>query len=108
MEESNMALTHEDALELLAFLITSAHGCLRESSDNGHYRLITGAERLARAWEPRSTGQISFFLRSLSTRTASEASYIDSDPDRYMNYLAECCQSIAEEIKQRNITRDGR
>ena len=43
MEESNIALTHEDALELLAFLITSAHGCLRESSDYGHYRLITGA-----------------------------------------------------------------
>lgn len=100
MNEANMALTHDEALELLAFLITSAHGCLRESPDYGHYRLITAAERLARVWRARCSDETALFLEELATRTAPEAAWTDLDPQRYMDYLAECCRAVAHEIKQ--------
>ena len=100
MNEANMALTDDEALELLAYLITSAHGCLRESPDYGHYRLITAAEKLARLWGPRCSGDTAAFLEEVATRTATEAAWIDAEPDRYMTYLAECCRAVAREIKQ--------
>lgn len=107
MNESNLALTHDEALELLAFLITSAHGCLRESPDYGHYRLITAAERLARMWGPRCSGETALFLEDLATRTAQEAAWTDLEPQRYMDYLAECCRAVAFEIKRREPEDDN-
>ena len=107
MNEANMALTHDEALELLAFLISSAHGCLRESPDYGHYRLITAAEKLARVWEPRCTGDTAVFLKDLATRTATEGAWLDAAPDRYMAYLAECCRAVAYEIKRRDAGSDN-
>ena len=107
MNGANMALTHDEALELLAFLITSAHGCLRESPDYGHYRLITAAERLARVWAPRCSGDTAVFLQELTTRTATEGAWLDAEPHRYMAYLAECCRAVAHEIKRRDGGNDN-
>ena len=106
MKEPNLALTHDEALKLIAFLITSAHGCLRESPDYGHYRLITAAARLARVWGPRCSGETAVFLEDLATRTAPEAAWTDLDPQRYMDYLTECCRAVASEVKRREAKDD--
>jgi len=46
MDKQHLALTQEEALELLAYLLTSAQGCIGEPADYGVYRLVTAAERL--------------------------------------------------------------
>ena len=99
MNNSKLALTHQEALELLAFLLASAECCLREPPDYGPYRLISAAERLAEFWQPRVTGEISWLLDQLVLRTPSESAGRDQNPERFAVYLAECNRAIANVIK---------
>ena len=66
MNERDLALTDDEAFELLAFLLASAHSCLYDPPGYGTYRLATAAERLASAWAPRATGSLGGYLRGLA------------------------------------------
>jgi hypothetical protein len=70
MVDDGVALTNDDALELLAFLLASAHGCLYDPPGYGVYRLATAAERLSAAWAPRASDQFARHLRELAQEIA--------------------------------------
>lgn len=101
MADQTTALTHDEALELLAYLVASAQNCLSESPDYGVFRLISAAERLARTWKARCSGETSSLLDSLATRTGPEAAARDLDPQAFQDFLAEMCREVAREIKRR-------
>ena len=101
MGKPNIGLTDEETLELFSYLVTSAQCCLTEPPDYGTFRLISAAERLARMWQSRSSGEWAGFLDSFATRTPGETVGIWADQQRYADYLAECAQAVGREIKRR-------
>jgi hypothetical protein len=72
MSEPDLALTQDEAFELLAFLLASAHSCMCDPPGYGTYRLATAAERLASAWAPRATGSLGGYLRELASSVPAQ------------------------------------
>jgi hypothetical protein len=101
MDEQSLALTHDEAFELLAFLVTSAQDCLSESPNYGVYRLLSGAEHLARFWQPRMSGTLGELLNELITRTGPEGAKRDMEPESFKAFIAEMCCEVGHEVKRR-------
>jgi hypothetical protein len=100
MDKQGLALTNEEALSILAYLLTSAQGCLREPPDYGVFRLLSAAERLSQAWQPKCSGEMAEFLKDISTNTGPASAKRDVDPQGFSNYIAEMCRILAHNIKQ--------
>lgn len=98
VEEKDWALTHEEALEILAYLLSSAHTGL---SDNyGVYRLASAADRLARFWEPRASGELKEILSDLETNMQTEAARMSVDAQGFAMYLNEQLVALAKFVKK--------
>lgn len=102
MAEQDLALTHDEAFELLTYLVVSAQDCLSESPNYGVYRLLAGAERLAKYWQPRASGLQTDLLEELVTRTGPEGATRDMQPQRYKDFIAEMCRMVGQEVKERD------
>jgi hypothetical protein len=91
-----MVLTEDEALELLAFLVTAARTQLDEASEYGSLRLLTAANRLADAVAERGspaprallTGPLQ--IPELAVRTA--------DPAGYAAALDDVCRAVGEHL----------
>jgi hypothetical protein len=95
---ADLALTHDDAVALLAFLLASARSCLFDPPGYGTYRLATAAERVATAWAPRTTGSLATFLRDLArTVPAREWDPMGAAPETEA-YLDELIANLAREV----------
>lgn len=101
MSDEALALTHDEAFDLLMYLVSSAHDCLTESPNYGVTRLMLGAERLARAWGPRAEGALADYLAELAARTGEETGKRDLNPEGYKTYIAEMNRRAAQAIKRR-------
>lgn len=99
MDRQGLALTNEEALAILAYLLTSAQGCLREPPDYGVFRLLSAAERFAQAWQPKCEGEMAIFLNKLVTCTGPKSAKRDVDPQGFSDYMAELCRELSREIK---------
>ncbi len=96
--DGELALTHDEALELLAFLLSSSRSCLFDPPGYGTYRLATAAERLATAWAPRATGSLETFLRELERSIpAREWDPMGAAPET-ADYLDEMIADLAREV----------
>jgi len=92
---SPMVLTEDEALELLAFLVTAARTQLDEASEYGSLRLLTAATRLADAVADR----VSPATRALLTgplRQTPELAVRTADPAGYVAALDEVCRAVGE------------
>lgn len=106
-QDTMPALNNADALSLLAYLLTSAEGCLKEPPIYGVHRLATAAVRLAEAWEPVATSETAAFLRDLIDRWEREVSLLSQDPVNLKSYLSQSGISLAEEIKRQTNSGEG-
>ena len=101
MEGQNTALTQEEALEIVAYLLTSAQGCINQPPDYGVLRLVSAADRIARTWAPRASGDLAAYLDDLGTHMPSEAARIDVDLEGFETYLGQQIAALAGIVKQR-------
>jgi hypothetical protein len=92
-----MVLTEDEALELLAFLVTAARTQIDEASEYCSLRLLTAASRLADAVadrvSPATRGLLIGPLRqipALAVRTA--------DPAGYAAALDDLCRAVGEHL----------
>jgi len=99
---NNMSLNEEQAIELIAYLLTSAQGLLKEP---GHYavlRVVSAADRMAGMWAPRASGDLARFLEDLSQRMPVEAAATQGDDIiSFQHYLGEKIGELAEIVKER-------
>ena len=110
MDTNNTALTDEEALQILAYLLTSAHGCITEPADYGILRLVTAADNIARIWAPRVTGDLAEYLNKLGTQLPLEAARMDVDLDGFESYISKQISELAIVVKRHGKTgsaRDG-
>jgi hypothetical protein len=92
-----MVLTEDEALELLAFLVTAARTQLDEAAEYGSLRLLTAANRLADAVADR----VSPATRAILTgplRQIPELSVRTVDPAGYAAALDDVCRAVAEHL----------
>jgi hypothetical protein len=100
MDGQTSALNQEEALDLLAYLLSSAQGCIQEPPDYAIYRLVTAAERLAQAWARRASGTMADYLQNLALQTPTQATRLDTDLGGFQEFLSEQIRRLALETKQ--------
>jgi len=94
---ATMVLSEDEALELLAFLVTAARTQLDEAPEYGPLRLLTAAGRLADLVESR----VSQKTRALLTgplRQVPEMAVRTADPAGYAEKLDAVCRAVAEHL----------
>jgi uncharacterized protein DUF6092 len=92
-----MVLTEDEALELLAFLVTAARTQLEEAAEYAPLRMLTAAGRLAdfiveRA-SPGTRGLLAGPLKELP-----DAAVRSVDPTKYAAQLDVVCRAVADHL----------
>ena len=90
-----LVLTEEEAVELLALMITSARIQIDEPARYGPLRLLTAAERLSSFIKHRASAEAQTTLATLTSEIPNMAMYM-SDEERYVGALDNLCRVIAQ------------
>ena len=95
-----MVLTEDEALELVAFLVTAARTQLDEAAEYGPLRLRTGARRLADFIIERESPETRALL-SGPLRQIPEMAVRTADPAGYAAAVDAVCRAVAEHLVDR-------
>jgi Family of unknown function (DUF6092) len=93
-------LDEDEALELLAYLITAARTQVDEAAEYGPMRLLTAARRLAERISPRSSGATTAFVAG-PLHQLSELAVPRSQREQYVAGLDELCRALATHLTER-------
>ena len=94
---SAMVLTEDEALELLALLVTAARTQLDEAAEYGPLRLLTAAARLADFMVERASPATRAFLAG-PLRALPDAVLRSVDPSKYAAELDAVCRALGEHL----------
>src|SRR5688572_10789933 len=94
---SPLVLTEDEALEVLAYLVTAARTQVDEAAEYGPMRLLTAARRLADLMAPRASVQTQELLAG-PLQQVPELSLSTTDPDGYAERLDAMCRAVAEHL----------
>jgi hypothetical protein len=95
-------LDEDDALELLAYLITAARTQVDEAAEYGPLRLLTAAHRLAEKIDSRSPDGAGALLTGPLQEMPLLAVPRD-DRDDYVRRLDGVCRAVAEQLTARYV-----
>jgi uncharacterized protein DUF6092 len=94
---ATMVLTEDEALELVAFLVTAARTQLDEAAEYGPLRLLTGARRLADFIIERVSPETRALLAG-PLREMPDTAVRTADPAGYTAALDAVCRAVAEHL----------
>jgi hypothetical protein len=97
----SLVLTEDEAIELLAFLLTAARTQVDEPHDYGPLRLLTAAERLSRSISSRVTPETRGFIEEILRMFPQVHKFRMSDTEKYIEGLDNLCREIAQHIVDR-------
>ena len=92
-----LVLSEEEAVELLALMITSARIQIDEPARYGPLRLLTAAERLSSFIKDRASAEAQPMLNVLTGEIPNMAMYM-SDEERYVGALDGLCRVVAQHL----------
>ena len=93
-------LDEDEALELLAYLVTAARTQVDEAAEYGPLRLLTAARRLAERIAPRSSDATSAFITGPLERVP-ELAVPRAGREEYVARLDELCRALAAHLSAR-------
>jgi hypothetical protein len=96
----SLVLTEDEAVELLAYLVSSARTQIDEAAEYGPLRLLTAAQRLAGFIAPRVSPPMRQLLEDTIQQVAQTAT-LSHDPDNYTAALDAVCAAVAEHLVTR-------
>jgi len=100
-------MTEDQALELLALLVTSARIQLDEPADKAPLRLLTAAERLSRFAQSNSSPQTQRFLEQI-IQEILETNKLRARVEQYKGALDGLCRDVAGHlVTQSGLKRDS-
>jgi hypothetical protein len=102
----SLVLSEEQAIELLALLITSARTQLGEPAVYGPMRLLTAAERLSNFMESKASPGTQAFLRQFTDEIAAAQDQM-AIIDNYTASVDGLCRSIAGHLVARSELKGG-
>ena len=92
-----LVLSEDQALELIALLVTSARTQLDEAPEYAPLRMLAAAERLAGFMADRATPETRAFLAG-PLQHMPDAALRTADPARYAAELDLVCRAVAEHL----------
>jgi len=92
-----MVLTEDEALELVAFLVTAARTQVDEAAEYGSLRLLTAAGRLAEFIGARVSPETRAFLTG-PLRHMPDLAVRTFDPAGYVAALDTMCRAVGERL----------
>lgn len=93
-------LDEDEALELLAYLVTAARTQVDEAAEYGPMRLLTGARRLAEQITSRSSDATAAFVHNKLDQVP-ELAVPRTGREEYVARLDELCRSLAAHLTAR-------
>ena len=100
MAES-MVVTEDEALELLAFFLTSARILQREPAQYGSMRLLMAAERVSEFALGRSSSDTQKFLAAMSEDLEQALMHM-ADGERFVVAMDDMCRKVAQHLVERD------
>ena len=100
-----LVLSEEEAVELLALLITSARTQLDEPASYGPLRLLTAADRLSNFIKGRASAEAQPMLAALTSEIPKMAMYM-ADEERYVRVLDDLCRAVAQQLVDQSQNED--
>ena len=94
---SPLVLSEDEALELLALLVTAARTQLDESAEYAPFRMLTAASRLAAFVAERCSPETRTLLTG-PMQTLPDAAFRTADPARYAAELDAVCRAVGEHL----------
>src|SRR5262252_7603242 len=94
---AKMVLNEDEALELVAFLVTAARTQVDEAAEYGSLRLLTAAARLAESIAERVSPETRTFLTG-PLRQIPDLAVRTADPDGYVAALDGVCRALGEHL----------
>jgi hypothetical protein len=104
---SQFVLDEDDALELLAYLITAARTQVDEAAEYGPMRLLTAAHRLAEGIAPRSTAAADLVQGALGRMPVLALPREGAGRDDYVTALDDLCRALATQLTARFAAEPG-
>jgi Family of unknown function (DUF6092) len=92
-----LVLSEDEALELLAFLVTAARTQLDESAEYAPFRMLTAASRLAAFVAERCSPETRTLLTG-PLQALPDAAFRTADPARYAAELDVVCRAVGEHL----------
>jgi hypothetical protein len=92
-------LDEDDALELLAYLVTAARTQVDEAAEYGPMRLLTAAHRLAETMGPRASADTAAMLDG--PLAAMPLLAVPRERGQYVDQLDATCRSLAAHLTAR-------
>jgi hypothetical protein len=99
--ESPWVLDEDDALDLLAFLVTAARTQVDEAREYGPMRLLTAAHRLAEAMASRSSAPTAALLTEDFSRMPALAVPRGEGSEDYVARLDALCAAVGRVLADR-------
>jgi hypothetical protein len=99
--ESPWVLDEDDALDLLAFLVTAARTQVDEAREYGPMRLLMAAQRLADAMGPRSSAATQALLTDDLPRMPAVAVPRGDGSEDYVERLDALCAAVGRLLADR-------
>ena len=94
---AKMVLNEDEALELVAFLVTAARTQVDEAAEYGSLRLLTAASRLAELIAERVSSETRTFLTG-SLKQIPDLAVRTADPAGYVKSLDAVCHAVGEHL----------
>ena len=104
MNKEKVTINENEAIELMAYILTSSEGLMEEPPHYAILRMISIADRLAGMWAPRASGDLAKFLDDLNKRMPVEsAATHGDDTESFEKYLEEKISELANIVKDRDF-----
>jgi uncharacterized protein DUF6092 len=100
MPTTASVLNEDEALELLAYLITAARTQVDEAAEYGPLRLLTAARRLAEWIAPRASAATAAFVAG-PLEGMPELAVPRDEREEYIACLDELCRALAAHLAAR-------
>ncbi|MFG2847584.1 DUF6092 family protein [Kitasatospora sp. NPDC048296] len=100
-----LVLAEDDAVELLAYLVTAARTQLDEAAEYAPMRLLTAAGRLAEMIDPQAGAWLRPLLEEIR-KQIGETTVQAGDPDGYAQRIDGLCRELATHLVTR-LNLDG-
>ena len=102
MNDQQITVSEQEAIEVIAFIISSAGGLAHEPKDYGPMRMVEATRRLTNLLLPQASEEVKPLLTMLSSEIEVWQAERRKNPEGYLAFIDECCRQVAHQLKRRD------
>ena len=104
MNKEKVTINENEAIELMAYILTSSEGLMEEPPHYAILRMVSIADRMAGMWAPRASGDLAKYLDDLNKSMPVESAATQGDDtESFEKYLKAKIGELANIVKDRDF-----